>query len=60
MGFAAESFERLGIVGDIIGQEFQCDEPVQACVLSFVNHAHTTSTEFLGDAVVGNRAACDV
>jgi len=35
-----------------IGQEFECDEPVQACVFGFVDDTHPTATELFQDAKV--------
>ncbi len=50
--FALKSSEGLRISGHILGQEFQCDKPVEARVLSFVDNAHAAAPEFIDDAVV--------
>ena len=52
--FPAESFERLRILGDIAGEEFQRNEATEVRILSFVDHAHSAATEFLDDAIVRN------
>jgi hypothetical protein len=42
----------LGIFRNIIGQEFQGDEAMQAGIFGFVDHAHATATEAIDDVVV--------
>jgi hypothetical protein len=56
-GFAAESFDRLTILGNVVGKEFKSDIAAQARVFGFVDHAHTPAAKFFEDGVVGNRAA---
>ena len=56
-GFALEAFERLRVVGDIVGEKFQSDGAVEAGVLGFVDDTHAAATEFFDDAVVRNGAA---
>ncbi len=51
-GFAAKTFERLRIAGEIVGQKFQRNEAAEFSVFGFVNHAHAAATEFFDDAVV--------
>ena len=51
-GFAAKTFEGLGVAGQIFGQEFQCDKAVEARVLCFVDDAHASATKFFDDAVM--------
>ena len=53
-GFATEAFEGLGIVGDVVGKEFQGNEAVEARVFGFINYAHSAATEFFENAVVGD------
>src|ERR1700728_2389481 len=54
--FAAESFDRLGIVGNIVRKEFQCNVAAQARVFRFIDNAHSPAAQFFQDAVVGNSA----
>jgi hypothetical protein len=41
----------------VLRQEFQGDGAVQARVLRFIDHAHTTAAELLYDAIVRNGLA---
>ena len=50
--FALKPCERPWVAGNSFGQEFQRNETMQPRVLSFVDHAHPTTTELLDDAVV--------
>ena len=52
-----ESFKCLWVSGNLVGQGLESHKPVQACVFRFVHNAHAAATEFLDDAVVGNRAS---
>ena len=56
-GFALEAFERLRVVREIVGEEFQGDEAIEARVFGFVDDAHSAAAEFFDDAVMGNCAA---
>ena len=56
-GFALKTCQGLGIFGEFAGKKFKSDETVQAGVLGFINHAHSATTQFFDDAVVGNRLA---
>ena len=51
--------KRLMVSRNLVRQELERHEAVQACIFGLVHHAHATTTEFLDDAVVGNRAAED-
>ena len=51
--FALETGERLRIGGDVFGEEFECDEAMEAGVFGFVDDAHAAATEFVGDDEVG-------
>src|SRR6185437_1489574 len=57
--FASESFDRLGIVRDIVGEEFQRNVSAEARVLGFVDHAHSAATQLFHDAIVRDVAAYD-
>ena len=50
--FAAEAFQRSGIVEHFVGQEFQRHRAMESRVLGLVNDTHPTTTELLEDAVV--------
>src|SRR6266478_1595343 len=51
-GFAAEAFQCLGILRDIVGKKFKRDKSAEGDVFGLVNHAHAAATKFLDDAVV--------
>ena len=53
LGFALEAGERLRIGGDVFGEEFECDEAMEAGVFGLVDNAHAAATEFVGDDEVG-------
>ena len=53
--FPLKTAERLGIFGDLIRQELQGREAVQANVLGLIHHAHATAAQLAQDAVVGDR-----
>jgi hypothetical protein len=55
--FAAEAFERLRVVRNIIGQEFEGDKTSEFEILGLVNHAHAASAQFFEDVVVRNGLA---
>jgi hypothetical protein len=40
LGFALETFQRLAILGQRLGQELERDEPAQAGVFGFEDHTH--------------------
>ena len=54
---AAEPFDRLRIVGNVVRKEFQRDAPAEARVLGLVDHAHSPAAQFFQDVVVGDGAA---
>ncbi len=54
LGFALEAGESLRVFGDVVGEELERDETVQADVFSFVNDTHAAAAEFFDDAVVGD------
>jgi hypothetical protein len=53
-GFAAKSFQGLRVLRQILRQKLQSDEAAQHGVFRFVDHAHSTTAEFLDDAVMGD------
>ena len=50
--FAAESFERLRILRDFFGKEFEGYEASERRVFGFVDHTHAAAAELFDDAVV--------
>jgi len=52
LGLSLKAREGLGIVANFIGQKFKRYETVQACVLSFVHHPHTTAAQLLNDFIM--------
>jgi len=49
---SAKTFERLRVLGNIIRQELQSNEPAKLGVLGFVDDTHAPATQLLDDAVV--------
>ena len=54
---AAEAFERLRVLGKVVGQELEGDEAAKLCVLGLVDDTHPAAPEPLNDAVVGDDLA---
>jgi hypothetical protein len=52
--FAANALERLEILRELMGEEFERDEADEFGVFRLVNNTHPTPAEFFEDAVVGN------
>lgn len=52
LGFAAEAFERLGIVGHVVWKEFEGDKTLEAGVFGFVHHAHTPTAKFFENFIM--------
>jgi hypothetical protein len=52
LGFAAETFQGLAILSEIIGKKRQGDEAIETGILGLVHDAHPATTEFLNDPVV--------
>ena len=50
--FALEALQGWTILDQIFGKKFQSYKSVEFEVLSFVNHAHPTTTQLLDDAVM--------
>ncbi len=55
--FAAETFDGLGVLRNIVGQKLQRHIAAQPRILGLVHHAHSAAAELFDDAVMGNRAA---
>src|SRR6266851_8592827 len=55
--FAPESLDRLSVLGNVVGKEFQCNIPAKARVPGFVDHAHASASQFFQDAVMQDGAA---
>ncbi len=52
-----EAVEGLRIARDLIGQEFQSDEPTQPSVLGLVDDTHSPTAQPFNDTVVGHGSA---
>jgi hypothetical protein len=50
--FSLETREGLRVFSDVVRQEFQRYETVEANVLGFIDHAHATAAEAFHDAIV--------
>ena len=55
--FAAKPLVSLGIVRNVVRQEFQRNTAAEARVFGFVHDAHTSTAQFFQNAIVGNGAA---
>jgi hypothetical protein len=51
---AAKTFQRLRVVGQVLGQELQRDWPTEFSVLSLVHHTHPAAAEPFDDPVMGD------
>src|SRR5712691_11505269 len=56
-GIALETIKRLAVLGELLGQEFQCDGPAEFCIFGLIHHTHPAATELFQDAIVGDRLA---
>ena len=52
---AAETFQRLRVLGDVVRQKLERDKAAEASVLGFVHDAHTAAAELADDTVVRDR-----
>jgi hypothetical protein len=50
--FTAKALQGLGVLLQMIGQEFQGHEAAQFDILSFVDHTHAPTAELLDDAIM--------
>ena len=55
--FAAETLERLRVLGDVGGEEFEGHEAAQFGVFGLIDDTHPASAEFLENTVVRNGLA---
>jgi hypothetical protein len=55
LGFTTKTFQRLGALRHVFGQELEGDETVQARVLRLVDDTHTATAELADDAAVRER-----
>ena len=46
-----------GVVGNVVGEEFQGDVAAEAGVFGLVDHAHAAAAEFFEDGVMGDGVA---
>ena len=62
LGFTAEAGERLRVMSNVLGKEFEGDEAMQPSVFCLIHHTHTTAAELANDAVVRDRRVdhCEV
>ena len=54
--FAPKSLDRLRVLRNIVGKEFQRHVPAKPRVLGLVNHAHPSAAQFFEHGIVGNCA----
>ena len=54
---AAESLQRLPVLGHFLRQEFQRDEAVKPSVFRLVNHTHAAAAKLFDDAVMRDNLA---
>ena len=51
-GFAAETLDRLRVLGNLVGQKLQGDKAAQGDVLGLIDDPHAAAAQLLEDAVV--------
>ena len=51
-GFTTEALQGRGVLGDVVGKEFQGYEPAEREVFGLVDDSHAATAELLDDAVV--------
>src|SRR6202050_5190129 len=56
---AMEALDGLGVLRNVIGEEFEGDVAAEAGIFGFVDHAHTAAAEFFEDGVMGDGGADD-
>ena len=54
LGFAAEAFFGVGVLGQPRGEKLQGNGAVEVCIEGLVDHAHPAFAQFFEQAVVGN------
>ncbi len=55
--FALEACQSLTIAAPGLGEEFEGDEPVEACIQGLINHTHPAGAQPFDDPVVRNSLA---
>ena len=55
-----KTFQRMRILGQVLGDEFQRDMPAQAEVLRLVNNSHSAAAQLRQHAVMGHRLPDDL
>ena len=49
-----KTFQRLWVLGYVLGQEFESNKATEVGVLGLINDPHTAAAQLLKDAVVGD------
>ena len=52
LGFALEAAQRLRVLRNIVGQEFESDKATEVGILGLVHHTHPTAPKLFDDAVM--------
>ncbi len=52
LGLTAKTLQRLPVLGDVLREEFQGDEAIEAGVFGLIDDTHAATAKFLDDAVV--------
>ena len=55
--FTPKTLQSLRVTGKCIGQELECDEAAEIGILRLVDNAHSATTQFLDDSIMGNDLA---
>src|SRR5581483_9160537 len=55
LGFALEAAESLSVMSNFVGQKLEGHKAAELHILGLVDHAHTTTADFLDDAVVAQQ-----
>ena len=58
VGFALEALPEILALGDVLGQNFDGDQVIEARVTRFVHFAHTASAKWREDFVGAELFAC--
>ena len=52
LSFAAKTLERLAVLREGVGEEFEGDEAAKAGVFGFIDYAHAAAAELFDDSVM--------